>query len=1454
LGSLSRKSVILLTAGLLTASVVPVVPAEAHTAAANPYFSQVGGSLNGSTAGNPAFQVDPVSGRINWDRVTVTCGTQQQWEQYGATVQLHLHGISSTGTRTTGYLDYGGFSYRDASTADCPNTLHIDFLLPLFGEPLGGLGARPWQYPNYELAFIANGGPLIGQQVMTARTVAPPTAPAAPTDLTVVDIEASSLELTWNDTANNESEFEMERSRVNGDWTQAVTLPPIAPNEESFEDDGLSRDQTYYYRIRAKNAVGNSAWSNTASGTTLALTADEVSRSCVLGPPTPGTESSGVIGGCQADPVQSGIGAYVTAVTDLDLPTFGVPLVFARSYSSGDQTSGPLGVGWTHIFEARTTVQADGDVTIRTGGGQKLSFLLRGDGSFRSEWGVRGKLTTSGDTYVYTTPDLVSQTFDADDHLVSVLDRNGNGLILAYNVAGDLVTVTAASGRTLTLAYDTNDRLESVTASDGRDILFDYTAAGLLSSVTDVRGGVTGYAYDTSGRLGTVTDQENHVIVDTTYDAQGRVISQRNGEMDETTFAWDAPTSTATMTDARGNEWKDFYQGLELIRREDPLTGAVEFERDEDLNLTTYTDAEGNTWTMTYDGRGNMLTRTAPPPLSYLEEFAYDADNNLTSYENGRGEVTTYDYDSAGNLSFIHQPGGVDTRFVRDPATALVTEVTDPRGKVTLLDYNSGGNLTGVTKPSGAKTTFDHDAVGRVTHMVDPRGNVTGGTPSVYEWDFAYDPANHLTSTTDPLGNATEWVYALDGTLTSVEDAKSRTTAYGYDDNHRLTSVTAPDSTVTAYAYDPVGNLTSRTDAKTHQTDYTYDDANRLESVELPGGHTWSYAYDANGNLTQVIDANGNSTPGIPGDGISAYAYDEVDRLTGIDYIGSTPDVGFAYDANSNLTSITDQIGTKSYTYDVLDRLTAVTRGSSGFSYGYDLGSNLTSRVYPDGTSVSQTYDDDSRLATVTSGGKTTSYGYDPAGNLLTTTLPSGNGYVESRTYDAAGRLSQLTNAKGAAILSRFTYVRDAVGNPSSITALTGTTTYAYDQQDRLTEACFPLGCAGPLGLDYVRYTYDEVGNRLTEVKPTATTIYSYNNEDRLTSSLKGSVTTTYTHDANGNMAAAGAKTYTYDQANRMSSAVVAGTTYGYSYDGSGIRVSGTGGGAPANYTWDENHPLPMLVRESNSGSSLLRRYIHGHNLISSTTPSAESYYHYDGIGSVSDVTNASGVPQWAYGYEPFGTSRSATKIHPSAPDNPMRFTGEYLDPSGLYHLRARQYDSGLGRFTAVDPVAPLLSDAYVASYIYALNRPTLFTDPSGLAVEQLLNYFGIDGLTAPAICTGLFASANCRPDRIGNPLGSPPVGGNSYNVSVSLGVAEVDYYYNDPIQGRSEHHVAGGVGFGLGAAGFTGPGPVRGGQVCFGGSLVLIIGGSAGWCTETGWYGQAGAGVEVGVDVTGVP
>jgi hypothetical protein len=53
-----------------------------------------------------------------------------------------------------------------------------------------------------------------------------------------------------------------------------------------------------------------------------------------------------------------------------------------------------------------------------------------------------------------------------------------------------------------------------------------------------------------------------------------------------------------------------------------------------------------------------------------------------------------------------------------------------------------------------------------------------------------------------------------------------------------------------------------------------------------------------------------------------------------------------------------------------------------------------------------------------------------------------------------------------------------------------------------------------------------------------------------------------------------------------------------------------------------------------------------------------------------------------------------------------------------LYHLRARQYDPAIGRFQRPDPLDPDLTSRGISAYVFADDRPTLMTDPTGEHAE----------------------------------------------------------------------------------------------------------------------------------------
>lgn len=94
------------------------------------------------------------------------------------------------------------------------------------------------------------------------------TAPNAPSALAMQSRTSSSITLVWTDNSSNEDNFELQRSLSAG--AGYSTIATLAANAIAYTDNGLSANTTYYYRVRATNVNGASAYSNELSVSTLA--------------------------------------------------------------------------------------------------------------------------------------------------------------------------------------------------------------------------------------------------------------------------------------------------------------------------------------------------------------------------------------------------------------------------------------------------------------------------------------------------------------------------------------------------------------------------------------------------------------------------------------------------------------------------------------------------------------------------------------------------------------------------------------------------------------------------------------------------------------------------------------------------------------------------------------------------------------------------------------------------------------------------------------------------------------------------------------------------------------------------------------------------------------------------------------------------------------------------------
>ena len=99
-------------------------------------------------------------------------------------------------------------------------------------------------------------------------TVTGPTPPAVPGNFRVASATSTQIQLAWTDASSNEDGFAIERCNKKG-CTNFVEVGRVGSNNTSYLDAGLTPNTQYFYRMKALNAGGSSAYTPVVSGKTL---------------------------------------------------------------------------------------------------------------------------------------------------------------------------------------------------------------------------------------------------------------------------------------------------------------------------------------------------------------------------------------------------------------------------------------------------------------------------------------------------------------------------------------------------------------------------------------------------------------------------------------------------------------------------------------------------------------------------------------------------------------------------------------------------------------------------------------------------------------------------------------------------------------------------------------------------------------------------------------------------------------------------------------------------------------------------------------------------------------------------------------------------------------------------------------------------------------------------------
>ncbi|GMX63969.1 hypothetical protein Elgi_04390 [Paenibacillus elgii] len=625
----------------------------------------------------------------------------------------------------------------------------------------------------------------------------------------------------------------------------------------------------------------------------------------------------------------------------------------------------------------------------------------------------------------------------------------------------DVTNVDGATSK-ITQQYDYNPTLGKVTTIiDGKGYAtnYDYDKLGRVTKATNPDKSIVTLQYDDVKNTLLITDEEG-VKTYTQWNPIGWKIATGVSEQDiRSKFGYDAYGRLEWSEDARGNRiWFGYDQWSRQNKITYPDGSSATVEYNDIQRMKVSTDAEGYKITETLDPLDRTIKKeetkrvNGQPVVQTLGTFIYDTAGKVRESTDGRDNRTKFDYDALGRL----------------------TGVTNAKNEFTKYEYTSKDrlNLFKIVFPDKTERSKKYDELGRTIQTIAPDQGVE---------KFYYDENNNLRT---------------------YVDRKGQVTTNDYNNRNKLRSSALGTETI-KYDYDAAGKRKVMQD-NTGTTNYDYNELGQLHILTYPDGRTIRYSYDEQGNRKTMTDPFGY---------VTAYGYDNRNRLTGVGPSINDWDAKYDYKHNDLLEAIVQRNGvTGSYTYEGLN-LTGLTQKKQGaalntFAYGYDNNRNQTSKT-ENGTRHEFSYDPLNRIGT--SSQFVEQYTYDSRGNRQTMeSNNSPNLSGASYRYDERNRLVQATTDDGKNVAYRYNgdgllYERTENGQ---------TVRYYYDGANMIAEGTVTNGSAA-LKARYIR------GNGLAARTDASgfKTYYLHNGHGDVVGLADGSgnVLNKYTYDIWGN-------------------------------------------------------------------------------------------------------------------------------------------------------------------------------------------------------------------------------------------------------------------------------------------------------------------------------------------------
>ncbi|MDQ1817705.1 RHS repeat-associated core domain-containing protein, partial [Massilia sp. CCM 9210] len=536
---------------------------------------------------------------------------------------------------------------------------------------------------------------------------------------------------------------------------------------------------------------------------------------------------------------------------------------------------------------------------------------------------------------------------------------------------------------------------------------YEYDVAGQLIRMTAPDGSALEYTYDDAHRLTGMRDRAGNSI-SFTLDAMGNVVRQ---EVKDASGKLVAQTTRA-------------FDALNRLQREQRSTKdpGARFEYDAVGNLTSSTDQMARVSKGTYDTSHRLIQQTLPAADATGKpstvDYAYTQQDQLASVLDPRRLQTRYVVNGLGQQTALISPDTGTTTTQFDGAGKVILR-TDATGRKTVYRYDAAGRVTAIgtsTFEYGAagspaagrvtamsdeagKTMYAYDGMGRLVRKEQASGPGSRRFITAYTYGSEGSAVGHVTSMTYPSGNRIDFTYDSNGkpsTLSLTRPNAARTTI--------LSQITyQPFGAVRAWIW---GNHSAGTPNKYERQ---FDLENRIISYPLGhlkmGGATRTLSYDAAGRIVASTHA-GNATSSRLD---QRYSYDGQDRLIG--FTSATASQRFEYDTNGNRTKVV--IGANSYSNTIdprSNRLTATSGPVPAKRNAYDATGNLVS----DGT-IRYGYGNNGRLSSTTGiNGASTQYRYNGVGQRAMKSETAGTSTFF--VYNAAGQMVGEYNSAGTPI------------------------------------------------------------------------------------------------------------------------------------------------------------------------------------------------------------------------------------------------------------------------------------------------------------------------------------------------------------------------------------------------------------------------------------------------------